>query len=157
MIDRLIEHFGGLGQSNKFGGECTKAVVFDTDCLLVKPQSFMNLSGRCVNQVLAFYKVPPRQLIVVYDDLDLPFGKVKARVGGGHGGHNGVRSILQEIGDDGFHRIKLGIGRPDGQGEKPRLVHDWVLSKLSEEEIRILQEEMLKEVLLRLKPIVSAT
>jgi PTH1 family peptidyl-tRNA hydrolase len=156
MVDFLIEHFGGSGQSSKFGGDCTKAVVFDQPSWLIKPQTFMNLCGRCVSQALAFYKASPEQLIVVYDDLDLEFGKVKARKGGGHGGHNGVRSIIESIGDDNFHRIKLGIGRPATVGDKQRQVSDWVLSKLSAAEGRFLHEEMSKEVLLRLRNIFRA-
>ena len=157
MVDQLIAHFAGLGQSNKFGGECTKAVVFDTNCLFIKPQTFMNLSGRCVSQALAFYKESPQQLIVIYNDVDLAFGKVKARKGGSHGGHNGVRSILECLGDDGFHRIKLGIGRPDLASEKKQQVSDWVLGKLSEAEFRSLREEMFKEVMLRLRNIIRPT
>lgn len=156
MVDLLIDHFGNLGQGDKFGAECTKAQVFNTNSLFIKPQTFMNLSGRSVAQAMSFYKASPEQLIVIYDDLDLTLGKVKARKGGGHGGHNGIRSILETLGDDGFHRIKLGIGRPEQGDEKKRQVTDWVLGKMSDAELRSLQEEMFNEVLLRLKQILSA-
>jgi PTH1 family peptidyl-tRNA hydrolase len=113
----------------------------------------MNLSGRCVSQALQFYKVPPAQMTVIFDDIDQLFGAVKARTGGGHGGHNGVRSIIETIGDDGFHRIKLGIGRPEQREDKRQQVSDWVLSRMSDSELSQLQESMFQDVLLRLKQI----
>lgn len=80
--------------------------------LLLKPQTFMNLSGRPVMQALQFYKVPTSRLIVVHDELDLPFGTVRLKQGGGHGGHNGLRSIMEMLGRGDFIRLRVGIGRP---------------------------------------------
>lgn len=80
--------------------------------LLLKPQTFMNLSGRAVMQALQFYKLPLTQLIVVHDELDLPFGAVRFKQGGGHGGHNGLRSIMEQLGKGDFLRLRIGIGRP---------------------------------------------
>jgi peptidyl-tRNA hydrolase, PTH1 family len=81
--------------------------------ILLKPQTFMNLSGQAVMQALQFYKLPRTQLIVVHDELDLPFGSVRFKQGGGHGGHNGLRSILEQLGQGDFLRLRIGIGRPD--------------------------------------------
>lgn len=80
--------------------------------VLLKPQTFMNLSGRAVMQALQFYKLPLSRLIVVHDDLDLPFGTVRLKQGGGHGGHNGLRSIMEQLGKGDFVRLRIGIGRP---------------------------------------------
>jgi len=80
--------------------------------VLLKPQTFMNLSGRAVMQALQFYKLPLSRLIVAHDDLDLPFGTVRLKQGGGHGGHNGLRSIMEQLGKGDFIRLRIGIGRP---------------------------------------------
>ena len=80
--------------------------------ILLKPQTFMNLSGQAVMQALQFYKLPMSQLIVAHDELDLPFGTVRLKQGGGHGGHNGLRSILEQLGKGDFIRLRIGIGRP---------------------------------------------
>jgi len=84
--------------------------------LLLKPQTFMNLSGRAVQQILSFHKWEPTQMLVVYDDAALPLGNLRFREKGSHGGHNGIRSILQHLGTDGFPRLKIGIGGSD-EGE----------------------------------------
>src|SRR5690606_29926876 len=96
-----------LQREPKFQGEIGKGRLYGEDCIFLKPLTFMNLSGRSVAPVVRFYKIPPADVLVLYDDIDLPAGKVKARESGGHGGHNGVRSIITETGEQGFHRIKL--------------------------------------------------
>jgi peptidyl-tRNA hydrolase, PTH1 family len=78
----------------------------------LKPTTYMNLSGRSVAAFVKYYKLNPNQILVVHDDLDLPVGSVRLKQGGGHGGHNGLRSITQELGTDGYRRVRLGIGRP---------------------------------------------
>lgn len=80
--------------------------------VLIKPQTFMNLSGKAVMQALQFYKLPLSQLVVIHDELDLPFGTVRLKQGGGHGGHNGLRSIIEQLGKGDFLRLRIGIGRP---------------------------------------------
>ncbi len=80
--------------------------------VLIKPQTFMNLSGRGVAQALQFYKLPVSRLLVVHDELDLPFGSIRLKQGGGHGGHNGLRSIIGQIGKNDFTRLRIGIGKP---------------------------------------------
>lgn len=80
--------------------------------VLLKPQTFMNISGRSIMQALQFYKLPLSRLIVAHDDLDLPFGTVRLKQGGGHGGHNGLRSIMEQLGKGEFIRLRIGIGRP---------------------------------------------
>ena len=95
--------FSGLSGEGSFQGE---------RLLLLKPQTFMNLSGRSVGEALHFHKLSLSDLIVVHDDLDIPFGRVKLKEGGGHGGHNGLRSLVQDLGSGQFLRVRVGIGRP---------------------------------------------
>lgn len=83
--------------------------------IVAKPQTFMNDSGRAVSALLRFYKVSPERLVVIFDDLDLPFGAIRLRAEGGAGGHNGMRSIIQQLGSPQFARLRMGIGRPPGR------------------------------------------
>jgi PTH1 family peptidyl-tRNA hydrolase len=83
--------------------------------IVAKPQTFMNDSGRAVGALLRFYKIPVEQLLVIFDDLDLPFGVIRLRADGGAGGHNGMRSIIQQLGGNQFARLRVGIGRPPGR------------------------------------------
>jgi len=83
--------------------------------IVAKPQTYMNESGRAVGALLRFYKIPVEQLLVIFDDLDLPFGAIRLRADGGAGGHNGMRSIIQQLGGSQFARLRIGIGRPPGR------------------------------------------
>ncbi|MBQ2848234.1 MAG: aminoacyl-tRNA hydrolase [Clostridia bacterium] len=106
-------------------------------CLLMKPQTFMNNSGEAVKQAAAFYKIPPEKIIVVFDDISLPCGKLRIRRKGSAGGHNGIKSIIYLINSDNFPRVKLGVG------EKPHPDYelaDWVLSNFKKNEIPALRE-----------------
>ncbi len=106
-------------------------------CLLMKPQTFMNNSGEAVKQAAAFYKIPPEKIIVVFDDISLPCGKLRIRRKGSDGGHNGIKSIIYLLNSDKFPRIKLGVG------EKPHPDYDladWVLSSFKKNEIEALRE-----------------
>lgn len=149
ILDILAEANGISWQGQKFQGEFAKGRILGESCLLLKPQTYMNLSGRSVNQLLRFFKVDPKvDLIVLHDDIDVPFGKVKAKASGGHGGNNGIRSIIEETGVKDFTRIKLGVGRPQKQEDGD--VSSWVLGRFSDEELAILQKEMLQDVMVRL-------
>lgn len=106
-------------------------------CLLMKPQTFMNNSGEAVRQAASFYKIPPENIIVIFDDISLPCGKLRIRRKGSAGGHNGIKSIIYHLNSDNFPRIKLGVG------EKPHPDYeltDWVLSKFKKDEIPQLRE-----------------
>lgn len=111
--------------------------------LLVKPQTFMNLSGRAIKKILQRYSEVPENLLVIYDDLDLPLGKMKLLPKGGAGGHKGVLSIIEALQTQDFPRLKLGIGKPEGKG----LTKDYVLSPFSEEEWKIVVEILDQAVL----------
>jgi peptidyl-tRNA hydrolase, PTH1 family len=101
--------------------------------VLVKPTSFMNLSGTPVRLISSWYRTPPSDVLVIGDDMDLPFGKLRMRAGGGHGGHNGLRSVIATIGE-GFPRLRVGVGRPAFDSI------DHVLGRFNDEERRILPE-----------------
>ena len=106
----------------KFGGEVGSGSVGGHKAILLKPMEYMNLSGRAVQKTAAFYQVEPSSIVVAHDELDLEFAKLRVKVGGGHAGHNGLRSIVQELGSPDFIRIRCGIGRPQsgggGRGDK---------------------------------------
>lgn len=106
--------------------------------LLCKPQKLMNNSGEVIQRMCSFYRLRPEELLVVYDDLETPFGTVACRSGGGHGGHNGIRSTIQALGSPEFSRLKIGIGRPQRQA-----VSSYVLSGFSPDE-RIALERILQ-------------
>ncbi len=123
MAVDAIQHRHGFGPwRRKFQGDASEGTVGGQKCLLLKPSTYMNDSGRAVSEAARFYKAEVGDVIVLHDELDLAPGKVRAKVGGGHAGHNGLRSIMAHMGAD-FERIRLGIGHP---GRK-ELVHRWVL------------------------------
>lgn len=152
MLDLLADAHRIDWQGNKFEAEYAKGDLLSESCILIKPQTFMNVSGKSVAQALRFFKLTHEDLIVFHDDIDLEVGKVKARAGGGHGGHNGIRDIINATGNSDFHRIKLGVGRPKGDRADMQ-VSNWVLGNMTDEELMLLQNEMYKDVTLRLKGI----
>lgn len=131
FLDQLAESAGSQFSQTKFNSLVTRVTWKGFDVLLMKPQTFMNLSGTSVLEAVQFYKLPPSNLIVVFDDLDQAAGAVRLRVGGGHGGHNGVRDILARWGQDSFYRIKIGIGKP----EHKSATANYVLGKFSAAEL----------------------
>lgn len=109
----------------------------------LKPLTYMNRSGLAVVPHAQFYKVPIERTIVLHDDIDLPFGEVRYKEGGGHGGHNGLRSIGEQWGSKEFKRIRLGIGRGPG----PISPHDWVLGVFEDAELRVVESTMLDKTI----------
>ncbi|MBQ2812019.1 MAG: aminoacyl-tRNA hydrolase, partial [Clostridia bacterium] len=110
-------------------------------CLLMKPQTFMNLSGEAVKEACSFYKIPPENVIVAFDDISLPCGGLRIRRKGSAGGHNGIKSIIQHLGSDNFPRIKLGVGakpHPDYD------LADYVLSNFAKDDIPLMKQAMEK-------------
>jgi PTH1 family peptidyl-tRNA hydrolase len=110
-VDALAASCGPLNWQGKFHGQFAAAQQSTDKLLFLKPQTFMNRSGLSVGAACAFYKIPPEQVIVLHDDLDLPSGKIRIKRGGGHGGHNGLKSCDAAIGAN-YKRIRLGIGHP---------------------------------------------
>lgn len=126
VADRLVDRAAepGAGFRDKFGAEMAKVRLGRDDCVVLKPKTYMNLSGESVQKALQFFKIPLSELVVVHDELDLPFGALRVKVGGGLAGHNGLRSIAQHGGGNGFVRLRMGIGRPTGK----QSVEKYVLS-----------------------------
>lgn len=129
VLDELARRSGIPVGRKTFSGLYGEGSWQENRLFLLKPQTFMNLSGRSVNPALNFHRLSLRDLIVIHDDLDIPFGRVKIKEGGGHAGHNGLRSLMQEMGSGEFIRIRIGIGRPP-RGDAA----DYVLSTFSREE-----------------------
>lgn len=118
-----------------FKGQMASATSVQAGLKLIKPMTYMNLSGECVAQALTFFKLKPENLLVIYDDLDLPLGKLRFSQKGSAGGHRGIRSMIQHLKTDQFWRLKVGIGRPEHKGQ----VSNYVLGTFG------LQEQELAE------------
>lgn len=130
-LDILAETLGCRIDKLKFQGLYTQVNYGDNKLLLLKPQTFMNLSGRSVLQLSAFFKVPPQRIIVLFDDISLEPGRLRIRADGSAGGHNGIKSIIAELGSQTFPRVKIGVGakpHPDFD------LADWVLSVFTAQE-----------------------
>lgn len=127
ILDEILKTYAASPSFNKK----FEAIVYslDEDRLLVKPQTFMNVSGKAVNRLANFYKVKPEGLLVVHDDVDLEFGEVKHVFGRGSAGHKGVQSIIDATGSDQFSRVRVGIGRPN----VPIDIEEWVLQNFTED------------------------
>lgn len=110
-VDRIFDDYNFQPWRNRFSGELSEGMVGRTKCLLLKPSTYMNDSGRSVGETLRFYKLDLDDVIVLYDEIDLVPGKLKAKSGGGNAGHNGLRSLSSHLGND-YHRIRIGVGRP---------------------------------------------
>jgi peptidyl-tRNA hydrolase, PTH1 family len=117
--------------------QCHLAKLPDAGTLLLKPQTFMNLSGRAVRQVLAFHKWPPESMLVIYDDVALPLGRLRFREKGSAGGHNGIKSLIEHLGTDAFPRLKVGIGESE-----PGNMTGHVLGKFSPDEQPLLENTL---------------
>ena len=125
VADELARRHGGSFRS-KFSGRVAEVRLGDLRLALLKPETYMNESGRSVGAAARFYKVPPGQTLLVHDDVDLEEGRLQARLGGGLAGHNGLRSVAQNLGTPEFLRLRVGVGRPE-RGD-PRPLADYVLS-----------------------------
>jgi peptidyl-tRNA hydrolase, PTH1 family len=118
VITRLAESACGPGvrfKAHRSGNDIAEGQLAEVPVTLARPRSYMNLSGRPVAALAAFYKVPPERLVVIHDELDIPFGAVRVKLGGGDNGHNGLRSITQALGTRDYYRVRFGIGRPPGR------------------------------------------
>lgn len=126
FLDELAQRSGArLRLQTRLHAETAKSSIEGRECILARPTTFMNHSGRAVQAVAAYYKVSPENILVAYDELDLPPGTARLKFDGGHGGHNGIRDTIRCLGGAGFHRLRIGIGHP---GVKDA-VTPWVLSR----------------------------
>lgn len=131
VMDMLAESLGVKINRSRFKALTATASIGGQKVLLMKPQTFMNASGLSVEPASAFYKVPPERILVIFDDISLPIGKIRIRGDGSAGGHNGLKSLISALGSQNFPRIKVGVGakpHPDYD------LADWVLSKFSAKE-----------------------
>ena len=132
VVDELARKHGLPAWSTKLGGDTTAGIVTTERgrerAVLLKPMEFMNLSGFALQRTAAFHKVDADQILVVHDEIDLPFGSVRLKNGGGHGGHNGLRSIHEQLGSGGFARLRMGIGRDPNARPGAKDAAGWVLS-----------------------------
>jgi len=123
---------------SKFQGFVARAALHGHEVHLLKPQTFMNLSGRAVGAVAQFYKIEPANILVAHDELDLPPGSAKLKLGGGHGGHNGLKDTIAHLGTKDFWRLRIGIGHPGERAE----VSNYVLNAPRREEQALMDEAM---------------
>lgn len=133
VVDHLADDLG-VSFREKFKGLVGKGSLRGEDVILLKPMTFMNLSGESVQKAMAFYKIPPENVIVVHDELDLEEGTIRIKQGGGTAGHNGLKSMVQHCGGPDFVRIRYGIGRPRGG----QATANYVLSDFNTDEMAVL-------------------
>jgi PTH1 family peptidyl-tRNA hydrolase len=138
IVDYLAGENNLIFTDSRWQAAVAKAIIWDKSVILLKPQTFMNLSGTAVAQAAHFYKLQPARIIIIHDDLDIEFGRIKIVSGGGDGGHKGIRSITEHLGTKSFPRIKIGIGRPPS----PVLPEKYVLAKFDSAEKEVLERNM---------------
>ena len=135
-INKIAEQYHINVNKTKFQGLSEVGTIEGQKVILVKPQTYMNLSGECVKPFVDFYKIEKEKILVIYDDMDIEPGKIKIRKKGSAGGHNGMKSIIQMIGTEEFLRIRVGIGRPIHKGDEI----NYVIGAIPEEELKRLDE-----------------
>ena len=141
FVDFLREKYGFEDwKDSKFKGIISEGLRRWEKLILLRPMTFMNLSGESVSAIVNFYKIPLSDILVISDDIDMDFGKIRLRDQGSSGGQNGLKSIALHLGTEEFSRLKIGIGRDERYS-----VSDWVLSKFQEEEKKILEEDIFIE------------
>jgi PTH1 family peptidyl-tRNA hydrolase len=148
----VVDLFSELAQididKEAFKGLVGRGKVFDEDVYLLKPQTFMNLSGESVREIVSYFKIPKEDIIVIYDDLDLEPGKIRLRLSGSSGGHRGIQNIIEQLGTENIKRIRIGIGKPTYD------TIDYVLGKPLKEE-QVLIDEAIKKAVDALKEILK--
>jgi len=131
FIEEVARKYAATFRTDKkFHGEVAKVSIEGKDIWLLKPDTFMNRSGLAVQSLLSFYRLTAEQLLVAHDEIDLPPGTARLKTGGGHGGHNGLRDIISQLGSKDFHRLRIGVGHP---GNKDQVV-DYVLHSASRDD-----------------------
>ena len=138
-IDILAEKYDIKVNKIKFKGLVGEGMIGTEKVILVKPQTYMNLSGQCIREIVAFYKLDMEDLVVIYDDIDLPMGNLRIRKKGSAGTHNGMRSIIYDLQDDGFPRVRVGIG-----GERKGDLANYVISGFSGDDRKLIEEAIVK-------------
>lgn len=149
VLNKLSEKYNIPITKSKFNGKYGTGTIENEKVILLEPQTYINLSGESIKPMLDFYKVAPSNLLVIYDDIDVEPGKIKIRMKGGPGSHNGMKSVVNEVGTEEFPRVRVGIGQPI---IKLAMI-DYVIGYVPEEELKILNdgiekaEEAIEEIL----------
>jgi PTH1 family peptidyl-tRNA hydrolase len=138
VVDLLGENLRANYWKDQAGAKVALVRLGDEDLVLVKPQTFMNVSGTSVKKLATEYGLEPEDIIVVHDDIDLAPGRVLCKRGGGHGGHNGLRSVHEKLGSDAYLRVRVGVGRPVGRMDAA----DWVLQPLKGDSLEELESSV---------------
>lgn len=139
LVDELARHYGGhFRPDTKFGGEIAEISLTGQRLWLLKPMTFMNRSGQAVARLVNFYKIPPAAILVAHDELDLPPGTIRLKRAGGHGGHNGLRDIIAQLGNKDFLRLRIGIGHPGDSKE----VVGYVLRRAPQDEQQLINRSL---------------
>ena len=142
-VDLLAEKTGVKLNKVKFKAAYNIMNFAGCKCLVMKPQTYMNLSGEAVREAVQFYKIPADHVLVIYDDISLPVGKLRVRPTGSAGGHNGIKNIIAHLGTQNFPRVKIGVGAPEGGGAE---MVDWVIGAPSQAERKVLVESFEKAI-----------
>jgi PTH1 family peptidyl-tRNA hydrolase len=133
VVERVAERAGGTVDKKAFGALVAEVSIAGRKVVVVEPQQFMNVSGQAVASLMGFYKLERSAVIVAHDDMDLPFGRLRLREGGGHGGHNGIRDIQRAIGGNDFPRLRVGVGRPpEGWDPADYVLGSWTSAESSQ-------------------------
>lgn len=135
-INKIAEQYGIKVTKNKFQGLYESALIEGEKVILLKPQTYMNLSGESIKEAIDFYKIPEENLIIIYDDIDITPGIIKIRKKGGPGTHNGMKSVIQNIQTEKFPRVRIGIGKPEQKGE----LIQYVIGPINKEDKEILDK-----------------
>ena len=142
-IDLLAEKLNVPVNKVKFKAVYNTVNFAGCKCLIMRPQTYMNLSGEAVREAAQFYKIPADHVLVIYDDISLPVGKLRVRPTGSAGGHNGIKNIIAHLGTQEFPRVKIGVGAPEGADKD---MVDWVIGAPSQAERKILAESFEKAI-----------
>ena len=138
MVEALADHYNIDFNEKKFKGVYGKGMIGSEKVILAKPHTYMNLSGEFIRPLADFYKIPPENVIILFDDISLDVGKIRIRKKGSAGGHNGIKSIIANLGTEGFPRLKFGVGdKPAGMD-----LANYVLGRFSGEEEKVIEEQL---------------
>ena len=136
VINKIAKDFNIDINKKKFDGLTGEGIIEGKKVLLLKPQTYMNLSGKSIIQAVGFYKIPMENICIIYDDIDVDIGKIKIRKKGSSGSHNGMKSVIEELQTDNFARIRVGIGKPEFKGD----MINYVIGAIPDDEAKILNK-----------------
>ena len=148
VINKIAKDFNIAINKKKFDGLTGEGIIEGKKVFLLKPQNYMNLSGKSIIQAVGFYKIPMENICIIYDDIDVDIGKIKIRKKGSSGSHNGMKSVIEELQTDNFARIRVGIGKPEFKGD----MINYVIGAIPDDEAKILDKgtDMAKDAMIEI-------